>query len=357
MGLGDGLIALVLSNNLHLNGAEVTTFHPFLANLQEWFPHLPLRSFPLPDDLEGILEGFDHYFLIYEKTPWMQAVLGHCQTFYPKRTTVLNPIATANRDYPYWEEGRFDGTRSFVENLYRYCKDVLRFAVATKSNGIEIPNHVRSKRFMNRVIFHPTSSRPGKNWKEEKYCALAAKLQDKGFAASFILTEEERQGWELNALYCDRSSCVNLGWLRLRQIVPPRSPCYSAMVSLARTALLRFGFVSLSPNSHNLSGRSIDAPVFSGLSELAAFVCESGYMIGNDSGIGHLASCLGLPTVTICRNEQSVRFWRPAWAPGRIITPSKWIPNVKGLRLRDKHWKKWISVNKVFDEFLNLTKD
>ncbi len=300
MGLGDGLIALVLSNNLHLNGAEVTTFHPFLGSLQEWFPHLPLRSFPLPDDLEGILEGFDHYFLIYEKTPWMQAVLGHCQTFHPKCTTVLNPIATANRDYPYWEEGRFDGTRSFVENLYRYCKDVLRFAVATKSNGMEIPNHVRSKHFNNRVIFHPTSSRPGKNWKGEKYRALAAKLQDEGFASSFVLTEEERQDWELNGL---------------------------------------------------------DAPMFSGLSELAAFVCESGFMIGNDSGIGHLASCLGLPTVTICRNEQSVRFWRPAWAPGRIITPSKWIPNVKGLRLRDKHWKKWISVNRVFDEFLNLTRD
>src|SRR5690348_18510042 len=32
-GMGDGLISLVLSNNLHLNGAEATTFHPFLNEL------------------------------------------------------------------------------------------------------------------------------------------------------------------------------------------------------------------------------------------------------------------------------------------------------------------------------------
>ena len=91
LGLGDGLIALVLSNNLHLNGYEVTTFHPFLEGLQEWFPYLPLRSFPLLKDLELVLKEFEHFFLIYEKSTWMQAILVHCQNHYPERTTILNP--------------------------------------------------------------------------------------------------------------------------------------------------------------------------------------------------------------------------------------------------------------------------
>jgi heptosyltransferase III len=99
---------------------------------------------------------------------------------------------------------------------------------------------------------------------------------------------------------------------------------------------------------------NLDVPLFSGQSEMTAFICESGYMIGNDSGIGHLASCLGLPTVTICRSEQNGRFWRPSWAPGKLITPYKWIPNLKGLRWRDQHWKTWISVRRVLDNFLSL---
>lgn len=298
LGLGDGLIALVLANNLHLNGKKVTTFHPFLENLQEWFPHLPVRSFPSQTDLAAVLKGFDHFFLIYEKSPWMQSILTHCQRHCLKSTTILNPIATANRDYLYWEQGRFNGTRSFAENLYAFCKDVLKFTVVTKSNGIVLPDHVQPRRFKNRIIFHPTSSRAGKNWSREKYLKLATQLSMQGFHPSFLLTQEERQGWELDGL---------------------------------------------------------DVPVFTELSKMAAFICESGYMIGNDSGIGHLASCLGLPTVTICRSEQSGRFWRPAWAPGKLITPFQWIPNLKGFRLRDRYWKTWISVRRVRNDFLQLS--
>lgn len=288
LGLGDGLIALVLSNNLRLNGWKVTTFHPFLSGLQNWFPQLPIRPFP------SEIEPFDRYFIIYEKTPWMQKVLAQCP---PEKTTILNPIATKNRDYPYWENGRFDGTRPFVENLYNFSHDVLKFAVATRSNGIVVPDHVQPRRFPQRIIFHPSSSRPGKNWSQEKFLRLADALKQKGFQPSFLLLPEEREGWDLGKL---------------------------------------------------------DAPLFPHLTEMAGYVAESGAMIGNDSGIGHLASCLGLATLTVCRSQQSAKFWRPAWARGEIITPSAWIPNIKGLRLRDKHWKKWISVRRALNQFLDL---
>src|SRR5579883_972132 len=115
LGLGDGLLTLVLANNLHLHGHETVTFHPSLSALQEWFPHLPIQPFP------PTLSPFDRYFIFYEKSPWMQSILSECLSNHRARTTVLNPIATPNTDYPYWEEGRFDGNLPFAENLYRFC--------------------------------------------------------------------------------------------------------------------------------------------------------------------------------------------------------------------------------------------
>ncbi|MBS0652620.1 MAG: hypothetical protein JSR39_03745 [Verrucomicrobia bacterium] len=298
MGLGDGLITLVLSHNLYLNGSRVTTFHPFLQGLQSWFPTLPIRPFPDQETLSEALKSFDHFFIIFEKTPWMQAILKLCQEKYPEKTTVLNPIATPKTDYPYWENGRFNGSRPFVDNLYAYCQDVLKLAVATKSNGIVIPSGVSHRKYPNRVIIHPTSSRPGKNWPMEKFIALSDQLREKGFQPVFALTEEEKKGWPVE---------------------------------------------------------KIEAPGFASLSDLCTYVCESGYMIGNDSGIGHLASCLGLPTLTICRSLLAANFWRPAWSRGEVVTPSTWIPNVKGLRWRDVHWKKWVSIPKVLNRFSRLT--
>ena len=130
LGLGDGLLALVLSHNLQIHGHEVTTFHPFLHQLQAWFPHLPLRPFP-PE-----LKQFNRYFIIYERTEWSQAVLKECLTKYRDQTTVLNPIATPNHDYPFWEEGRFDGNLPFSENLQLFCRDLLKLPNSTNLNGV-----------------------------------------------------------------------------------------------------------------------------------------------------------------------------------------------------------------------------
>jgi hypothetical protein len=287
LGLGDGLIALILANNLYLHGHKVTLFHPFLGQLQEWFPHIPIRPYPPK------LEEFDRYFIIFETTDWMQAVLKECLEKHRKRTTVLNPIATPNADYAYWEEGRFDGNKPFAENLFFYCRNVLGLPKATKSNGITIPKGVTPRKYPKRVIIHPTSSRPGKNWPREKFLRLAEKLKREGFEPAFTVSPNERKDWP-------------------------------------------------------------EAPLFATLSDLVAFVCESGYMIGNDSGVGHLASCLGLPTLTLCRNERTANFWRPAWSPGKVCLPVSWLPNIKGMRWRDEHWQWGISVGKVLGSFHEL---
>lgn len=288
MGLGDGLLALILSNNLTRAGHQVTTYHPFLQELQSWFPTLPILPFPKSE-----IPLYDHYYIVYENTPWMRAILDHCLKNFRDRTTVLNPIATPHRDYPYWEEGRFDGNQPFADNLLVFCRDLLKLPDPTKENGIQPPSDLdyHSKR----VVIHPTSSRAGKNWTRQKFLALARRLEEDGFEPAFILTEKERLEWP-----------------------------------------------------------DVEAPLLPSLRNLARFVAESGYMIGNDSGIGHLASCLNLPTLIICRSKLTANFWRPGWKKGEVLYPPCWIPNLKKMRWRDKHWQKFISVNRVHSAFQAL---
>ncbi len=283
-GLGDCLLTLILSHNLFLQGHKVVTFHPFMASMQGWFPHLPIQPFP-PQ-----LENFDRYFLFYEKTPWMEEVLKTCLEKYRSATTVLNPIATPNTDYPYWEEGRFDGRNTFADNLVTFCQNRLKIPGAIKGNGIQIPAGIIARRYPKRVVIHPTSSRPGKNWPRTKFLKLIEKLKQLGYEPVLIVSPQEKKDWP-------------------------------------------------------------EAPLFSSLDAMARFVCESGYMIGNDSGIGHLASCLGVPTLSLFKNERSADFWRPAFAPGVVCLPQGWLPNIKWFRWRDKYWHWHLSVDKVLEGF------
>lgn len=96
-------------------------------------------------------------------------------------------------------------------------------------------------------------------------------------------------------------------------------------------------------------------PQFPTLSELLAFIYESGYFVGNDSGPGHAASLLQIPHLIIGREERHMRHWRPGWKEGTILTPSRLIPNWKGLRMRENHWKSFISVKNVINSLKTRT--
>lgn len=290
MGLGDGLIASVLSHNLVRAGHQVDTFHPIMGQMQPLFPHLTF----LPRN-EGVdfLQEYDHLFFIYERSEWMENLIDR----FPDKTTVLNPIATPNCDYPFWEQGRFDGNQPFVDNLVQYCRNMLGIEDPVRTNGIVLPEHIKQGKYPERVILHPTSSRMGKNWTQRQFLALANQLERKGFEPVFILTSEEKRTWP-----------------------------------------------------------SVEAPHFKDLVAVTHFVAESGWMIGNDSGIGHLASCVGVPTLIICRSQMVANFWRPSWSEGRVIVPPSWIPNLKGMRWRDKKWQYFVPVSRVYWKFLDFRK-
>jgi hypothetical protein len=69
--------------------------------------------------------------------------------------------------------------------------------------------------------------------------------------------------------------------------------------------------------------------------------------VGNDSGPGHIASCLHIPHLIIGRSARHMRFWRPGWLPGAIVTPPSWIPNFKGWRIRENYWQTFVGAGNV----------
>lgn len=248
---------------------------------------------PFSSHPEHLLAQFDQIFIFHETSPWIQDILSICLEKYREKTTVITLLD------PFWEETRFDKNIPFLDNIYNFCSKQLKLPLATKSNGITPPPSCLSQRYPNRVILHPTSSRKGKNWPRKRFLKLYDALEKRGFEPVFILTKEERVHWDPE-------------------------------------------------------GRQ--APDFPHLEAVSSYLYESGFFIGNDSGLGHLASCLKVPTVTLARQRAFSRFWRPSWTTGELVFAPKWIPNLKRFRLRDHYWKYLIPVRQVLTAFEKLQK-
>ncbi|MBU6383460.1 MAG: hypothetical protein KGR16_04010 [Verrucomicrobia bacterium] len=299
-GLGDGVNTLVLSNHLHLNGWKVDTYHNLMGSMQNWFPHLAVLPYPELSELPRILHSYDWFFVVHNDTfPFVLQLIQEGKRRFPERVKVIYLYPSKNIvNEPYYADCLTDPGLPIAENLRLLCEKVLHLPKITKSNGFIIPTGLVHKKNPKRAVIHPTSAAPTRNWPKEKFLALASFLKKRGFEPVFIPGTQE--GWD------------------------------------------KVGFeVALFPN----------------LDQLARFLYESAFLIGNDSGLGHLASALGVPTLTICRRKTWANMWAPSFHKGIVITPSSWIPNIRGLRLRDRHWKKFISVKKVqkgFDKLVAL---
>ncbi len=160
-------------------------------------------------------------------------------------------------------------------------------------------NQYRTKK--RRVAIHPTSRNRLKQWSKNQFKTLAGQLQEQGFSPAFIVAEDERAEWK------------------------------------------DIGF---------------DVPHLSDLPNVANYIHESGYFIGNDSGLGHLASMVGTPTLTISDNPKQIKRWRPSWQTGLVVASQVPIPNFKGIgiRWRDLYWQRFVSPNRVLKAFKKLTK-
>ncbi|GAB4184418.1 MAG: glycosyltransferase family 9 protein [Simkaniaceae bacterium] len=196
------------------------------------------------------------------------------------------------------EDYLFDPQKSAAENIVAGMRKILHFTTEDKDNHLIRPSGSFRKQ-LQRIIIHPTSADKSKNWLPLQFFLLAAQLEKKGFSPVFTVSSEEAPVWR---------------------------------------KFLQNSFSLLS---------------FPDLSKLAAYLYESGFFIGNDSGIGHLASNLGIPTLTICGNRKISKIWRPDWSLSEIVQIPFPLPNFKGInmRIRERFWPIFIPVSKVQKKF------
>jgi len=185
-----------------------------------------------------------------------------------------------------------DPKLSMLKNLNAALQKML----STKEKNFPFLNteNILYRKEKNRVIIHPFSSDNRKAWPLKKYLLLAKRLKQRGFTPLFTMKPGEK----------------NLS--QIKEFPVTSSPS---------------------------------------LSDLATLIHQSGFYIGNDSGPGHMASLLQIPSIIIADDYKRMKLWKPDYYPVMLITPHSWIPNLKGMRLRKKYWSSFISVSRVFQGF------
>lgn len=294
-GIGDALLMMVASNHLRQAGILTTTFHPMLPQLKDWFVgHTLTPSYSIDD-----LKSFDLVIVENDNSKEIETLRHLYQSGQIKRLAIFYPTYKPDKHPPLSPFDQvFDATLPMAENIAIATRALVKSETPTHDNGIIVLSGLTHRLYKERVVIHPTSSCEEKNWSFPQFKKVSKHLKKRGFHPVFALSAEEREtgAWE----GCD----------------------------------------------------VVDFPT---LSALAAFLYESGYVIGNDSLLGHLASNLNIPTLIVSNCSERMRLWRPGWLKGKVLTPPKWIPNNKPFRLRSSYWRSWITPGQVLRAFTTLT--
>jgi len=211
------------------------------------------------------------------------------------------PTTISSQLKPKWINYKLDFNNrvSMVQNVTHFTKDFFHISSPTVETGIQAPASLRWRQHVKRVVIHPTSAEDSKNWPVEKFTKLAQQLARQQFDVVFIMSEAELDAWT------------------------PRIDSRFATIG------------------------------FPTLDGCAAFIYESGFFVGNDSGGGHLAACLHIPTLSIHGRTGKSRLWRPDWGTVEVISPAF---NLVGRSLRQACWKHFLTVGRVRRAFEKLVR-
>jgi hypothetical protein len=191
----------------------------------------------------------------------------------------------------------YGGSKHMIDRVVDIAGNFLLLRDVTRSNGITIPSNVSRGRYPDRVVIHPTGSHPEKMWSQRKFIALARSLSKSNFRSRFLIAPAEMPAW---------ADYVAAG---------------------------------------------LDIKAHANLSDVATSIAEAGWFIGNDSGLGHIASSIGVPTLTLFMRRGLARSWRPGWGPGVVVLPPDVVPFAA---LKERLWKRLLSVRRVLARFRAL---
>ncbi len=200
------------------------------------------------------------------------------------------------------KENSFDKSKTIVDNLLSFAKNQFNLESPLRTNGITSPQDLVYQLYSKRIILHTESTEAKRKWPAKKFIALARMLDKKGWRAAICLNPQERVSWQ--------------------KYIP------------------EYPF--------------IDFPTTLSLADAAAYIYQSRALIGNNSGLGHLASCMGLPTVSLFARKTYANLWRPGFGKNRVVTP---LPLLIGAGLKYKYWQKFLFPSKVLSAFEKIEKE
>lgn len=274
--LGDGLLTLVLAWNLQRDGRRCVLHHTQLHALRAWLPWLEIE--PLPDEAERA-ELFAGEGPLFVGDP-----------------ALVPPGHGAGPQQLVFTKDRWDRTRPYLRSLQQHAERVLAVRWQSDACGVEAPLEVVRAREPRRVVLHPYSARPAKDWPVARWVQLAALLREADWEPVVLLAPGEEERWQDEA------------------------------------------------------GGTCEVAIPGGLDVVAAWLLASGAAIAGDSGIGHLASAVGLPTLSLFRKASAARFWRPVWGRTAVVTAPWRLPGGRGHR----HWGQLLSPQRVSRHFRRL---
>lgn len=292
-GIGDALITSIAAHHLRQKGHKATVFSPHLNGFGKYLEEG--EYLPYPQNWNETLNSFDAILLQHDETPKAKEIVSQRDSLPPLYVIYTNYRESKHGPLVPGFDYPVDEGKTMVENLCIAIQKLFSIS-ASPQNCLRPLCDLSHRKHKKRVLIHPTSTKEEKNWVKKKFLKLAKKLQILDFDPVFILSPEERISWP----------------------------------------------------------KEINAPLFSTLEELATKIYESGFLIGNDSGPVHLASYFSIPHIVVCQGRQ-MPLWSAGWHPSILIKPPRWVPNVKGIRLRENKWKHFITTNRVLEAFVNLT--
>ncbi|WP_429498529.1 glycosyltransferase family 9 protein [Robbsia andropogonis] len=291
--LGDSLLSMIVVHNLARHGYRIKVFGDQIHALRDWFPGFDIAPGLTPHDASSALAPYDVILHAY-----------HADKVLPPGDRHANVIVMD--DWPIYRQ-----IRNMVDIQLDVCRVHFGLTDLVRENGIaQLPSSAvratapgeseRSRRpltprgDMRRVVIHPVASDSQKSWRPKRFVALALQLRARGFDPEFVLPQSALENWR---------------WL----------PSYGL--------------------------RAYASP---DLSQIAERIVTAGWVIGNDSGLGHLASSLGVPTVALAMRPRIAARWQPGWAPSEMVLP---LPVVPGRFLKETCWKYLVSSARVLRAF------
>lgn len=312
--LGDSLMYLLMAENIRLNGLEITLYSNVAYQLKAWLPKLTIKKVPNEDKFEAILAQHDlaivsppkflrakltddtinkireKWVLICHHAPstWVYDHSERLKQILPleliKKLHKLPSCSGSIRHKRFDKESVVDITLDFMQNK-------MGIKVLSKVVSITAPPQLIFRQNTKRIIVSPDSAwQEKKDWWPNSFLKLCKLLRKRGYHPVIVVAPENHSTW---------------------------------------TQLVQNEF---------------EVPLFSDLALLAEYIYESGALIANDSGNGHLASLLGIPVVTIYRKRNQFFHWRPGWGKTIVVTPWMQFPF-----LNESLWRYFISPKRVFN--------